>query len=133
MDRSVALSFMALSLLCAQAKDGHWNPKTSTMVTAAPSTTSTGVTPKTYYSYSYKNPAVPTPKSGTVNVADYAHKGATTIDSYKSSSAYPQISGSKWSASSTVSSAQSTATSKISSLKTSPAVNAAAQAALQSV
>ena len=91
----LVIALVAFSVFCADAKDGQWNPKTSSLTPIAPRASSgtLGPTPKTYYSYSYKNPATTT-KGSTASLADYAHKGATTIDSYKSSSKYSAISSS---------------------------------------
>ena len=126
----LVIALVAFSVFCADAKDGQWNPKTSSLTPIVPRASSgtVGPTPKTYYSYSYKNPATTT-RGSTASLADYAHKGATTIDSYKSSSKYSAISSSP-SAVSGLNTAQSKATTAINGVKSSPAANAAMQAAI---
>jgi hypothetical protein len=130
MNTQLVVGLLALSVFCARAKDGHWNPKNSTVVTATPrSGSSTGS--KTFYSYSYKSPGTATQRP-TTDLSDYAHKGAARIDSYKSSSSYSKISKSP-SVASGLNTAQGKANTAINRAKTSPVANAALQATLQSV
>jgi hypothetical protein len=129
MNIKLVVVLFALSVFCADAKDGHWNPKSSTVVTATPRSSS-GSGAKTFYSYSYKSPATVTQRR-TTDLADYAHKGAARIDSYKSASTYSKISSSP-SVVSGLNTAQSKANSAITRAKISPAANAAVRAALQS-
>jgi hypothetical protein len=85
MNFQVVVGLLVLSAFCVHAKDGQWNSKTSSLTPTVPKA-STGTGSRTYYSYSYKSPykSPTTTQRGTANLADYAHKGATTIDSYKS-------------------------------------------------
>jgi|KBSSwiStaDraftv2_1062776.scaffolds.fasta_scaffold2194739_1 hypothetical protein len=126
--RRVVLLF-ALTVLCAQGKDGQWSSKTASLTPTVPRA-GTGATSRTYYSYSYKSPATVT-KSGTADLADYAHKGVATIDSYKSSSTYGKISSSPGVATG-LNTAQSKASTAVNRLQSSPVAKAAMQAALQS-
>jgi hypothetical protein len=96
----------AFSSWPTSAKDGHANPVNSTITVPAHPQGS-----RTFYSYSYKPPGAAS-KSAAVSASDYAHKGATLVDSYGAAKK-----SKNWSATSSLNSAQSKLSAKTSQLK----------------